>query len=195
MLEMRVRLAEYLGLCSALEMRSKGMQMFKNRLVILALFVAVLIGTGAFTFRYAEGFSYFSTDPKACANCHIMNAQYDSWQKSSHHGAATCVDCHLPHTFLAKYVAKAENGYHHSKGFTLQDFHEPIMIKGKNKRILQHNCVECHGDMVHELFNRDASDPDAVSCVHCHATVGHGALPTSIGGADRGEQRERESHE
>lgn len=169
--------------------------MRQKQAIVLAVFIGFLVGTGAFTFKYAEGFSYFSADPRACVNCHIMTPQYDSWQKSSHHAVASCVDCHLPHTFFAKYKAKAENGYHHSKGFTLQDFHEPIMIKKKNQRILQHNCVECHEDMVHELFRRDVTNPDAVSCIHCHASAGHGALPTSIGGVDRGEEREREGHE
>ncbi len=170
-------------------------RMLDKKVIVLAVLLGILVGTGAFTFRFAEGLSYFSTDPAACANCHIMNPQYDSWQKSSHHTVATCVDCHLPHTFIAKYIAKAENGWHHSKGFTTQNFHEPIMIKGKNHQILQHNCVDCHEDMVHEMFRRDITDPDAVSCVHCHATVGHGDLPTGIGGADRGEKRERENHE
>lgn len=169
--------------------------MVDKRFIILAIPLGILVGTGAFTFKYAEGFSYFSTDPKACANCHIMNAQYDSWQKSSHHGVATCVDCHLPHDFVGKYIAKAENGYHHSKAFTMQDFHEPIMIKKKNGRILQKNCVECHEDMVHDFYRGDVDKADAVSCIHCHASVGHGALPTSIGGADRGENRERKNYE
>jgi cytochrome c nitrite reductase small subunit len=123
-----------------------------------------------------------------------MTPQYESWMKSSHHAAASCVDCHLPHAFLPKYVAKAENGYHHSKGFTLQNFHEPIMIKSKNSRILQRNCVMCHEDMVHELFRMTVNNPEAVKCVHCHASVGHGSLPTSIGGADRGEKKERSDH-
>jgi len=172
-----------------------GEMVLDKKVIVLGVLLGVFVGTGAFTFRYAEGLSYFSTDPKACMNCHIMTPQYESWQKSSHHHVAGCVDCHLPHTFIAKYIAKAENGYHHSKGFTLQDFHEPIMIKGKNKQILQHNCVDCHSDMTHEMFKRDVSDPDAVSCIHCHASVGHGALPTSIGGKDLGEKRERKDHE
>ncbi|MBT3293949.1 MAG: cytochrome c nitrite reductase small subunit [Verrucomicrobia bacterium] len=159
--------------------------MMGKRITTLAVLFGMAIGTGAFTFKYAEGFSYFSKAPKACVNCHIMTPQYDSWQKSSHHGAATCVDCHLPHAFVPKYIAKAENGYHHSKGFTLEDFHEPIMIKDKNHRILQENCVACHEDMVYELFRRDMTHPDAVSCMHCHAGVGHGSLPTSIGGPDK----------
>lgn len=169
--------------------------MLNNKGMTAAVLLGVLIGTGAYTFRYAEGFSYFSADPKACVNCHIMTPQYNSWMKSSHHAAATCVDCHLPHDFIGKYIAKAENGYHHSVGFTLQNFHEPIMIKEKNGRILQRNCVECHEDMVHELFRQNTDDTDAVGCIHCHASVGHGSLPTGIGGADQGEERERKNHE
>ena len=167
----------------------------KKRLLLWAALLGLLIGLGSFTFNYAEGFSYFSTDPAVCVNCHIMTPQYDSWQKSSHHSVAGCVDCHLPHTFVGKYIAKAENGYHHSKAFTLQNFHEPVMIKAKNARILQHNCVACHDDMVHALFMEDVNKPDSVNCIHCHAGVGHGGLPTSIGGADRGENRERAAHE
>ena len=86
--------------------------------VLVAVFAGALAGLAVFTLDYGEGLSYFSTDPAACANCHIMQPQYDSWQKASHHTVATCVDCHLPHTFVAKYLAKAENGYYHSKGFT-----------------------------------------------------------------------------
>ena len=81
-----------------------------------------------YTFHYAEGLSYFSPDPKACVNCHIMQPQYDGWQKASHHNVAKCIDCHLPHDFIGKYYTKAENGFWHSKGFTLQDFPEPIQM-------------------------------------------------------------------
>jgi cytochrome c nitrite reductase small subunit len=139
-----------------------------------ALLFGVLVGIGSFTFTYGEGFSYFSTDPRACVNCHIMRPQYDSWQKSSHHAAATCVDCHLPHTFFAKYVAKADNGYRHSWAFTFQDFHEPIQMTPRNRRILQNNCVTCHGELVHPLVAGGTTFENSVSCTHCHADVGHG---------------------
>jgi cytochrome c nitrite reductase small subunit len=137
----------------------------------------VVLGLGAFTFRYAEGLSYFSTDPKACANCHIMNDQFASWSKGPHHGDARCVDCHLPHDTVAKYVAKALNGYHHSKGFTLQDFHEPILIKPRNAGILQANCLRCHGDFVHDALVGNGTARNEIRCVHCHRNVGHGARP------------------
>ena len=86
----------------------------KLAVIIVAVLTGVLFGTGLYTFGYAEGMSYFGTEPESCTNCHIMNPQYDSWLKSSHHSVATCVDCHLPHDTVGKYVAKAENGYHHS---------------------------------------------------------------------------------
>lgn len=142
--------------------------------IAIAALVGTMVGLGGFTFQFAEGLSYFSTDPKACANCHIMNEQYASWIKGPHHGNATCVECHLPHDFLPKYFAKAENGYHHSKGFTLEDFHEPIMIKAKNAAILHNSCLRCHGDFVHDVVSGSKKAAD-VKCVHCHRSVGHGA--------------------
>lgn len=148
--------------------------------VALAVLLGLLAGIGSFTFLYAEGLSYMSDDPKVCVNCHIMQPQYDSWQKASHHNVAVCVDCHLPHGFFGKYYSKAENGYHHSVAFTFQNFHEPIMIKAKSNRILLENCLNCHGDLVHEQVARAANDSEALRCLHCHRSVGHGAT-TGLG--------------
>ena len=143
--------------------------------VAFVVCVGVLVGLGAFTFSYGEGLSYFSTDPAACKNCHVMNDQFASWSKGPHHAAARCVDCHLPHEFIPKYLAKADNGYRHSKGFTFMDFHEPIQIKPSNARILQANCLRCHGEFVHSIVQGSTTAGDAVACVHCHRGVGHGA--------------------
>lgn len=138
-----------------------------------AVFTGALLGVGAYTFDYGEGTSYFSTDPRACVNCHIMQPQYDSWTHSSHHAVAGCIDCHLPHELVPKYLAKADNGWRHSWAFTFQDFHEPIQINRRNARILQNNCVHCHEAVTHQMH---IVNPDeALSCVHCHAGVGHGA--------------------
>ena len=111
-----------------------------------------------------------------------MQPQYDSWLRSSHHNVAVCVDCHLPHGFVGKYVAKAENGYHHSKGFTFQDFHEPIMIKAKNAAILQENCLRCHADLTHELVS-GATRAGRRACSASIATpsAGHGEV-VGLGG-------------
>lgn len=153
-----------------------------KRTIFAAVLLGTLLGVGTFTFDYGEGLSYFSTDPRACKNCHIMNEEYNSWTKASHHALAGCVDCHLPHEFIPKYIAKADNGYRHSRGFTFMDtrftalqFHEPIMIKPRNAEILQENCLRCHEDFVHDIIQGSKTAEDAVSCVHCHRSVGHGA--------------------
>lgn len=142
--------------------------------VTFVLLVGSIAGVGLFTFGYAEGLSYLSIDPKACANCHIMREQYDSWQKSSHHAHAVCVDCHLPHDFIPKMLAKADNGYRHSKAFTFQNFHEPVQLIERSAAILQANCERCHADMVCEIRQRGPNPADRASCVKCHASVGHG---------------------
>jgi cytochrome c nitrite reductase small subunit len=141
----------------------------------LAAALGVLGGVGVYTFVYAEGLSYFSSDPRACVNCHIMRDEYDSWRKGSHHAAAVCVDCHLPQSLIPKLLAKADNGYRHSKGFTFQDFHEPIRITPRNEEIVQANCVRCHADVVREMLLLGRGGDAEARCVKCHEQAGHGA--------------------
>jgi cytochrome c nitrite reductase small subunit len=142
--------------------------------LLLCVAIGAVLGMGGYTFWYAQGLSYFSSDPQACVNCHVMREHFDGWQKASHHAHAKCIDCHLPHDFVGKYVAKAENGFWHSKGFTLQDFHEPIRIKEKNSQILQLNCIQCHQELVSDLIHHGAFADNSNQCVRCHVSVGHG---------------------
>ena len=143
--------------------------------IVLAGLLGIFFGIGFYTFGYSKGLSYLSSDPAACANCHIMQDQYSSWQKGTHHTAAVCVECHLPHEFIPKMIEKAEHGWRHSKAFTLQNFHEPIQITGKSSATLQQNCLRCHGEMLHGIVAGSSTDQNAVTCVHCHQGVGHGA--------------------
>lgn len=145
-----------------------------NLKAILAIMAGILAGVGGYTFYYAKGFSYMSNDPRACINCHIMRDQYDGWQKASHHGHATCNDCHVPHDFFGKWITKATNGYHHSKGFTFQDFHEPIQIKASSSAVLNANCIYCHKDYVREITAHRVNQDQELICVRCHDNVGHG---------------------
>jgi cytochrome c nitrite reductase small subunit len=134
--------------------------------------LGILLGLGAFTFFYGEGASYLSNNPEACVNCHIMRDQFDSWTASSHSPRTTCVDCHLPHATVPKWISKAENGWFHSVAFTLQNHPEPIRIKPRNLAIVQRNCVSCHTAMVHEMLPATV-EGESVSCMHCHQDVGH----------------------
>jgi cytochrome c nitrite reductase small subunit len=142
--------------------------------VILAVILGAFAGAGIYTLDYAEGTSYLSSDPRACVNCHIMRDEFDAWQKGSHHAAATCNDCHVPHDFFGKYYTKAEHGYRHSKGFTFQDFHEPIQIKESSQAVVAQNCLRCHEAFVRDITAAHADPVGAANCLGCHAHVGHG---------------------
>jgi cytochrome c nitrite reductase small subunit len=137
--------------------------------IVIAVMLGVFAGTGIFTFWYAKGFSYLSNDPKACANCHIMNDNYKTWQVGSHR-SVTCNDCHVPHSFVRKYISKGLNGYHHSFAFTFGP-PEVICIKKGNSDILNENCITCHEKMVSHL--QVVGDPSR-RCTDCHKWVGHG---------------------
>ncbi len=151
---------------------------------VMVAIVGFSMGIAAFTFDYAEGTSYLSDDPKACVNCHIMQEQYDAWQHASHHAVANCNDCHVPHdSIIRKYATKAEHGYRHSKGFTFNDFHEPIQITAGSRDVVIENCVRCHQSIdndtaivAHSLDSQAGRAPGVIGadCLHCHTRVGHG---------------------
>lgn len=145
-------------------------------LVLVAVSIGIVGGLGIFLFVYAKGYSYLSNDPRACANCHVMQDYYDSWSKASHRNAASCNDCHVPHGFPMKYLAKAKNGYYHSKAFTLQNFPEPIRITKSNLEQLQHNCIECHSTMVGDIAAHKDVGAGIARCTECHRSAGHMSL-------------------
>ena len=137
-------------------------------------------GVGVYTFYYANGGSYFSADPQACVNCHIMQAQYDGWIKSSHRHVAACNDCHAPHdSFLGKWICKGRNGFFHSLAFPPGDHPDPIRITEYNRDITERACRYCHREIVAMIdahaFGAHASGlpADDVNCLRCHADVGH----------------------
>lgn len=159
-----------------------------TRGAIAAALLGALVGSFAaavgYTAHYASATSYLSDDPAACINCHIMNEQYDAWAKSSHHARATCNDCHVPHdSVLRKYLVKAEHGYRHSKGFTFQDFHEPIQLTTGSRDVVIENCIRCHEAATQEIRLAAHGGGEAhatgrsanIDCLHCHAAVAHGA--------------------
>jgi cytochrome c nitrite reductase small subunit len=150
---------------------------------VIGMLFGALGGAAGYTARYAEATSYLSDKPETCINCHIMNEQYNGWSSSSHASRATCNDCHVPHdSILSKYYVKSEHGYRHSKRFTLQNFHEPIRINDHSRGVVIDNCIRCHEAMTHEIRTAARGDQvgaagvsGGVDCIHCHASVAHGA--------------------
>jgi len=142
--------------------------------LLLSSLLGVLLGAGGYTFHYARGLSYLSSDPGACVNCHIMREHFDGWQKASHHAFAVCNDCHIPDSFAGKWLVKAANGYHHARAFTFWDFHDPIQIKPMNAAVLNANCRRCHREFVRGITEHRVIRDEELYCVRCHDGVGHG---------------------
>lgn len=152
-----------------------------RRATVLALALGVSLGAaaglGGYTFVYARGSSYLTDDPRACANCHVMQEQYDGWTRASHRAVATCNSCHTPHDFLGKWFTKARNGFHHGFAFTTGRFAEPIRITEGNRRVTEGTCRSCHADLVRAIdtpgSGAHASPDAALRCATCHRSVGH----------------------
>ena len=143
---------------------------FSRGMIGAALMLGGSGGLGIFTFGYGGGAAYLGSSPETCANCHVMQESYDTWQHSSHHAVATCNDCHLSHHPLGKWVTKADNGFFHSLAFTTGRFQDPLRIKPRNRRVTQAACLFCHDEFVHST---GLAELDSVKCVHCHDSVGH----------------------
>ena len=136
------------------------------------MMLGALVGLGLFTFGYGQGHAYLSNNPASCTNCHVMQSQYDSWVKSSHHDVAVCNDCHLSHDPIGKWITKIDNGLFHSLAFTTGNFKDPIQIKPRNSRVTQSACIHCHQEFVNHMLPAEEGG-DMLSCVQCHAGVGH----------------------
>ncbi|MEK7282016.1 MAG: cytochrome c nitrite reductase small subunit [Chloroflexota bacterium] len=130
-----------------------------------------IFGLGGFTFLYAQGYSYLGDSPQACANCHVMREAYDGWNHSSHRNIATCNGCHTPRPFVAKYTVKALHGLIDGSAFTFGNFSQTIRILPSNRRVVQENCLYCHGELADPISHGESAQP--TDCLRCHARVGH----------------------
>lgn len=139
--------------------------------LLLAGVFCFIAGLAMFTFVRAEGHSYFSEDPNACLNCHVMRDQFDAWQHSSHARVAGCNDCHSPHdNIVNKLFAKGVNGFNHSFAFTFNTYGEVITITHFNEDIVNGSCLYCHDSLVSEIAPNHENAPN---CITCHSGIGH----------------------
>ncbi|MCL2089967.1 MAG: cytochrome c nitrite reductase small subunit [Micrococcales bacterium] len=141
--------------------------------VVAAALVGTAVGLGGFTVAYSEAPSYLGTDPQTCVNCHVMQPQYEAWQKGSHSEVAKCTDCHLPHgSVIEKYLVKAEDGYLHTTAFTTGNYPANIEIRDRSLEVVNGACLSCHAAVTSQM-NTDPITGDTISCARCHAGVGH----------------------
>ncbi len=136
--------------------------------LVTAAAIGLSAGLGGYAFVSAKGPSYVGDDPATCGNCHVMAGHLAGWQKAPHHAAATCNDCHLPSREPGHYATKAENGWHHSSTFTVGRAPDVLVARPATRAVVERQCRRCHAEVADAM-----GAGDDVSCVRCHASVGH----------------------
>lgn len=148
---------------------------------VVIISLGVLFGLGFAVFHIANGTSYFSDNPRACINCHVMTTEYVSWQRSSHARVATCNDCHVPQdNVIRTYAFKASDGLRHATMFTFRLEPQVIQIKEAGANVVQENCIRCHESRLHmsslkePVTLKDREELGAKFCWDCHRETPHG---------------------
>ena len=143
---------------------------------IIALATAV-IALGFFAF-VTDAPAYGGSAPETCANCHVMDSQYENWYHAPHENFTECVDCHLPHeNVVAYYLEKGRQGAKDVYAFTTGTIPVQIRASHRTKEIIQSNCVRCHAETVETIMMGEQSFDR--NCWDCHRNVSHGARGAS----------------
>ena len=83
-----------------------------------------------------------------------------------------CALCGIP-TAAATYDGITVSATADGRSVSASNSNEPIRLRPVSERILQHNCLNCHRDLVGGILGHGSAD-EMTNCVHCHAAVGHG---------------------
>jgi cytochrome c nitrite reductase small subunit len=135
---------------------------------------AVVIALGFFVF-VTDAPAYGGSAPETCANCHVMDSQYENWYHAPHEKVTECVDCHLPHDNVAVYyLEKGRQGAKDVYAFTTGNIPIAIRASDKTKGIVQENCIRCHQDTVENIVMGTGVQSFDRYCWECHRSVAHG---------------------
>lgn len=150
--------------------------------VPVIILLGAICGLGIYIINVSNVVSYMSDDPKACINCHVMTAEYITWDHSSHREVASCNDCHVPHdNIFNKYYFKAKDGAYHASVFTLRLEPQAIVMKEASAKVVQSNCIRCHQDQVTDAkmlswVEDHQENRTSRQCWECHQQVPHGRV-------------------
>ncbi|MBK9210376.1 MAG: cytochrome c nitrite reductase small subunit [Anaerolineales bacterium] len=143
-----------------------------SKLPFTIAIAAAIFALGYFAF-VTDAASYGGSAPETCANCHVMDSQYENWYHGAHEGFAQCTDCHLPHdNFAVYYAEKGRQGAKDVFAFVTGDIPVQIRASEKTKEIIQANCVHCHESAAETVVM--GAQPFDRYCWDCHRDVAHG---------------------
>jgi cytochrome c nitrite reductase small subunit len=144
-----------------------------SKLSFFIAIVAAVIALGFFVY-VSDAPAYGGSAPETCANCHVMDSQYENWYHAAHEKFTECVDCHLPHENVAAYyLEKGRQGAKDVFAFTTGNIPVAIRASERTQNIIQSNCLRCHAKKVESIVM--SAQPFDRYCWDCHRNVAHGA--------------------
>lgn len=139
----------------------------KKLLRFSGLLVLVLVALGTYVNFGPPGLYAKSGSPDFCAQCHVMEAQYENWFHNGGHRRLKCIDCHLPNDSLPRHLTwKGIEGMKDSYVFYSGRVPETIKLSEHGAVFLQENCRRCHEETVARI-NEDRH------CWQCHRRLSH----------------------
>jgi cytochrome c nitrite reductase small subunit len=106
-----------------------------------------------------------------CGKCHAMDYQVSTYLHSSHAREANCGDCHDPHGLVTGSMYAAYTGSRDVYRVVTNTTPAEIRATEMSKKILQENCLRCHGDIMGDVG--DTRENGGVYCFHCHQSIVH----------------------
>jgi cytochrome c nitrite reductase small subunit len=86
-----------------------------------------------------------------CGKCHAMDYQVSTYLHSSHAREANCGDCHDPHGLVTGSMYAAYTGSRDVYRVVTNTTPDEIRATELSKKILQENCLRCHGDIMGDV--------------------------------------------
>lgn len=139
----------------------------KGLFQLSGLLLVAVFGAGLFVGFGPPGLFAKSETPEFCAQCHVMEAEYENWFLAAGHRRVKCIDCHLPNDSFPRHLTwKGIDGMWDGYVFYSGRVPETIVLSAHGSAILNENCRRCHSETVARI-NEDRN------CWQCHRRLSH----------------------
>lgn len=159
--------------------------------VVIAAFFIGIVFTGGFNMVLA-----WTNTESFCTSCHEMQTNFNEYKKTVHNSnrtgvRATCPDCHVPHEFGPKMLAKigaAKDVWHHLTGLIddkekYEDYRLTMAkeVWEKLEQTDSRECRNCH-KVTSMAFDEQqgraarkhrSMQESGKTCIDCHKGVAH----------------------
>ena len=137
--------------------------------------IVIVIGIAIFT----AAITYTST-PRFCSSCHIMETRYVSWRNSDHVLYTNCLSCHSKPGLMGEIEAHLA-GSRYVYSFLRGHVSRPILLA----EVPNENCFKCHEQAqlkekpgtgeIHDTYHRIHIAKE-LHCVECHGGLAHATM-------------------